>query len=210
MSTDTPAAACRPYIVGLTGGIGSGKSAATARFAARGAAVVDTDAIAHALTAAGGAAMPAIRDAFGAGVAAADGSLDRAAMRSLAFSQPAARERLEAILHPMIRTESTRQCTAASSPYVILAVPLLIESGSYRERCDRICVVDCPEALQIERVRARSGLDETQIRAIMRAQASRAERLAAADDVIDNSGTLEALHARVDALDVLYRAAARA
>ena len=130
-------------------------------------------------------------------------------MRALAFSQPAARGRLEAILHPMIRAESARQCAAARAPYVILAVPLLIESGSYRERCDRICVVDCPEALQIERVRARSGLDETQIRAIMGAQASRAERLAAADDIIDNSGTLAALQARVDALDARYRAAAR-
>jgi dephospho-CoA kinase len=209
MNTGTATAARRPYIVGLTGGIGSGKSAATARFAARGATVVDTDAIAHALTAAGGAAMPAIRDAFGAGVVAADGSLDRAAMRALAFSQPAARERLESILHPMIRAQSAHQCAAAPAPYVILAVPLLIESGSYRERCDRICVVDCPEALQIERVRARSGLDESQIRAIMGAQASRAERLAAADDVIDNSGTLAALDARVDALDALYRAAAR-
>jgi dephospho-CoA kinase len=130
-------------------------------------------------------------------------------MRALAFSQPAARERLESILHPMIRAQSAHQCAAAPAPYVILAVPLLIESGSYRERCDRICVVDCPEALQIERVRARSGLDESQIRAIMGAQASRAERLAAADDVIDNSGTLAALDARVDALDALYRAAAR-
>ena len=210
MNTGKPSAARRPYIVCLTGGIGSGKSAATTRFAALGATVVDTDAIAHALTAAGGAAMPAIRDAFGAGVVAADGSLDRAAMRALAFSQPAARERLEVILHPMIRAESARRCAVAGGPYVILAVPLLIESGSYRERCDRICVVDCPEALQIERVRARSGLDEAQIRAIMRAQASRAERLAAADDVIDNSGTLAALHARVDALDAFYRAAAPA
>jgi dephospho-CoA kinase len=209
MSTGTPSAARGPFIVGLTGGIGSGKSAAADRFATLGATVVDTDAIAHALTAAGGAAMPAIREAFGAGVVTADGSLDRAAMRTLAFSQPAARERLEAILHPMIRAESARRCAAAPGAYVILAVPLLIESGNYRDRCDRICVVDCPEALQIERVRARSGLDEAQIRAIMGAQASRAGRLAAADDVIDNSGTLEALHARIDALDALYRAAAR-
>jgi hypothetical protein len=111
-------------------------------------------------------------------------------MRALAFREPDARRRLEAILHPMIRAESARRCLAAGGPYVILAVPLLVESGGYRERCDRICVVDCPEALQIERVRARSGLADEQIRAIMAAQASRAQRLAAADDVIDNAGTI--------------------
>ena len=194
-----------PFVVGLTGGIGSGKSAAAENFAACGATVVDTDAIAHALTTAGGAAMPAIRDAFGPGLLAADGSMDRAAMRALAFSQPQARTRLEAILHPLIRTESERECAAAGGAYVILAVPLLIESGSYRERCHRICVVDCPEDLQIARVRARSGLEETQIRAIMDAQASRQERLAAADDVIDNSGSLEDLRRQVEDLDRRYR-----
>jgi len=195
----------RPYIVGLTGGIGSGKSAATAHFAALGASVVDTDLIAHALTTARGAAIPAIRDAFGPGLLAADGSMDRAAMRALAFSEPQARVRLEAILHPLIRAESARQCAEAGGAYVILAVPLLIESGSYRGRCHRICVVDCPEEVQIARVRARSGLEETQIRAIMAAQASRAERLAAADDVIDNSGSLEYLRLQVEALDRRYR-----
>jgi len=193
------------YIVGLTGGIGSGKSAAAEHFAARGATVVDTDAIAHALTAAGGTAIPAIRAAFGPGLLAADGSMDRVAMRALAFSQPQTRARLEAILHPMIRADSERQCAEARGAYVILAVPLLIESGNYRERCHRICVVDCPEDLQIARVRARSGLEEAQILAIMAAQASRQERLAAADDVIDNSGTLEDLRRQVDALDQHYR-----
>ena len=119
---------------------------------------------------------------------AADGSLDRAAMRAVAFERPQARRQLEAILHPMIRDESARQCRDAPGPYVILAVPLLIESGTYRERCDRICVVDCPEALQIARVRQRNALPEEQIRAIMAAQASRAQRLAAADDVIVIAG----------------------
>ncbi len=198
----------RPYIVGLTGGIGSGKSAATARFAALGASVVDTDLIAHALTAPGGAAIDAIRRAFGADMIAADGSLDRAAMRALAFAHPNARRELEAILHPMIRDESARQCRQASGPYVILAVPLLVESGTYRERCDRICVVDCPEAVQVARVRARNGLAEEQIRAIMAAQASRAQRLAAADDVIDNGGSLAELEAQVERLHASYLAAA--
>lgn len=194
----------RPYIVGLTGGIGSGKSAATAHFAALGASVVDTDVIAHALTAPGGAAIEAIRRHFGEAMLAADGSLDRAAMRKLVFDRPEARRELEAILHPLIRDESARQCLAAQGPYVILAVPLLVESGTYRERCDRVCVVDCPEALQIERVKARSGLAEAQIRAIMAAQASRAARLAVADDVVDNDGTLDQLRVQVERLHHRY------
>ena len=200
----------RPYIVGLTGGIGSGKSAATAHFAALGASVVDTDVIAHALTAPGGAAIEAIRRTFGADMLTPDGSLDRAAMRALAFQRPAARRQLEAILHPMIRDESARQCREASGPYVVLAVPLLIESGTYRERCNRICVVDCPEDLQVARVRQRNSLPEEQVRSIMAAQASRAQRLAAADDVIDNSGTLAELEAQVERLHAAYLAAADA
>lgn len=196
------------YIVGLTGGIGSGKSAVADGFARLGAAVVDTDRIAHALTAPGGAAMAQIEAAFGPSVIAADGALDRAAMRELAFSDAAARARLEAILHPLIRSESARQCAAAQAPYVVLVVPLLIESGHWRKRCDRLCVVDCPEALQIERVRVRSALPEAQIRAIMAAQASRAERLAVADDVIDNSGTLAELAPRIEALHRRYLALA--
>lgn len=200
----------RPYIIGLTGGIGSGKSAAADHFAALGASIVDTDRIAHELTAPGGAAIDAIREAFGATMIAADGSLDRSAMRALAFERPDARRRLESILHPMIRDESLRRCQAARGAYVILAVPLLIESGTYRSRCDRICVVNCPEALQIARVRARNALAEEQIRAIIAAQASRSERLAAADDVIDNGGELSALHAQVESLHVRYLRAARA
>lgn len=199
----------RPYIVGLTGGIGSGKSAAADHFESLGASVVDTDRIAHELTAPGGAAIGAIRSAFGAAMIASDGSLDRGAMRTLAFERPEARRQLESILHPMIGDESARRCSAAQGAYVILAVPLLIESGTYRERCDRICVVDCPEALQVTRVRARSALAEDQIRAIMAAQASRSQRLAAADDVIDNSGDLSALRAQVEHLHAAYVEAAR-
>lgn len=193
-----------PFVVGLTGGIGSGKSAVADLFEAHGVCIVDTDRIAHALTAPGGLAMAAIREAFGDGVVATDGALNRAAMRALAFELPDARKRLEAILHPMIREESARRCADATTPYVILAVPLLIESGTYRERVARLCVVDCPEALQVERVMRRSGLEESQVRAIMAVQASRAQRLAAADDVIDNSGALEALQEQVDVLHRCY------
>mgnify|MGYP002150238450 CR=1 FL=1 len=151
-----------------------------------------------------GAAMTAIRAAFGNGVLTEDGALNRAAMRALAFESQDARKRLEGILHPMIRQESERQCLAASAPYVILAVPLLIESGTYRERVQRLCVVDCPEALQIARVMGRSGLEERQVRAIMSAQATRADRLAAADDVVDNAGSLDDLQARVTTLHGEY------
>lgn len=198
--------AVRRLVVGLTGGIGSGKSAAADRFAAHGATVVDTDAIAHALTAPGGVAIPHIAAAFGPDMITADGRLDRERMRALVFAEVDARRRLEAILHPMIRSESERRCATAPGRYVILAVPLLIESGSYRDRCDRICVVDCPEALQIARVRARSGLTEEQVRAILAAQIGREARLAAADDVIDNGGTLDDLSRQVDALHQSYMA----
>ena len=185
------------FVVGLTGGIGSGKSAATGFFAALGIAVVDTDAIAHELTVAGGAAMPALVAEFGPAVTTADGALDRGGMRRLAFADPAARGRLEGILHPLIREVSEKRCRDAVSPYVILAVPLLVESASYRERCARIAVVDCPESLQVSRVMARSGLTGEEVRAIMLAQASRAQRLAVADDVLVNDGDLHHLESQV-------------
>ena len=196
------------FVVGLTGGIGSGKSAVADIFAESGAAIVDTDRIAHALTGPGGAAMAAIRAAFGDGVLTGEGALNRAAMRALAFESQGARKCLEGILHPMIREESERQCLAARAPYVILAVPLLIESGTYRERVQRLCVVDCPEALQVLRVMQRSGLEESQVRAIMAAQVGRAERLAAADDILDNGGTIDALREQVAGLHRRYLALA--
>lgn len=194
------------FIVGLTGGIGSGKSTVAERFAALGAASVDTDVIARELTAPGGAGIAPIRAVFGDRVIATDGALDRAAMRRIAFSDPAARARLESILHPLIRAESELRCRLAStgSPYVVLVVPLLVESGGYRERVDRVCVVDCPEEIQIARVAARSGLSRAEILAIMAAQASRAARLAAADDVIDNAQGLAELDAQVGVLHALY------
>ncbi|GHU12849.1 dephospho-CoA kinase [Betaproteobacteria bacterium] len=195
------------YLVGLTGGIGSGKSAAAAQFAHLGVSVIDTDAISRELTAADGAALPAILAAFGPETLSADGSLDRARMRALVFSTTAARARLEAILHPMILRTCDQRAETATSPYVVLDIPLLIEGGEsspWRRRCQRVCVVDCPPALQIERVRARSGLAPAQIEAIIAAQANREARLAAADDVIDNRDTLAALHARVAALHGTY------
>ena len=192
------------FVVGLTGGIGSGKSAAADCFAARGIGVVDTDAIAHELTAAEGAAMPALRAEFGRDVAAADGALDRSRMRRLAFADPAVRRRLEGILHPMIRELAGERCRKAVSPYVILAVPLLVESGTYRERCDRVVVVDCPESQQISRVMARNGLAETEVRAILVTQATREQRLAAADDVLANDGDLATLETQIADLHQRY------
>ncbi len=191
-------------MVGLTGGIGSGKSTVADLFAAHGATLVDTDVIAHELTAPGGAAIDAIRARFGDVVIRADGALDRDAMRARAFDDPQARAALEAILHPMIRAESERRILAASGPYVIHVVPLLVESGGNAGRFDRVLVVDCPVPVQIERVRSRSGLSIERIESILAAQASREARLAVADDVIDNGGSADALPAQVDRLHRRY------
>lgn len=194
-------------VVGITGGIGSGKSTVADLLVARGAALVDTDRIAHALTGPGGAAIEAIRAAFGDGVIAADGRMDRAAMRALAFADPTARRRLEAILHPMIRARTQQEIDAAvrdGAPYVVVAVPLLVESGDWRGRYDRVLVVDCPPEVQVERVVRRNGLPREQVEAILAAQASRAQRLAAADDVIDNGGPPDALAAQVERLHEAY------
>ncbi|MER2538644.1 MAG: dephospho-CoA kinase [Azonexus sp.] len=194
------------FVVGLTGGIGSGKSTVADLFVAQGAALVDTDMIAHQLTAAGGAAMPQIVAAFGPALANEQGALDRSAMRRMVFADPSARGRLETILHPLIRQISDQRCTEATAPYVILAVPLLVESGSYSERCDRIAVVDCPETVQISRVMARNGLSENEVRAILKAQASREQRLAIANEVIDNGAGLTNLYPRVAELHLKYLA----
>lgn len=194
------------FIIGLTGGIGSGKSAVADLFAAHGVAVVDTDAIAHALTTPGGAAMAAISAEFGDKVLSPDGALDRAAMRGIVFADPPARKRLEAILHPMIRSESECQVAtgAARAAYVILMVPLLVESGDYRKRVNRVAVVDCAEATQIARVMSRNKLAREEVERILAAQATRAERLAAADDVIDNDGALTDLPPRIERLHLQY------
>jgi dephospho-CoA kinase len=198
------------FCVGLTGGIGCGKTAATDMFAELGAGVVDTDVISRELTAAGGAAMKPIAGDFGSEYMLPDGSLDRARMRTLVFSEPDAKRRLEAILHPLIRSTSRERIAASRAPYVLLVVPLLLETGSYAELLDRVLVVDCDEARQIERVIARSGLAEQEVRRIMAAQLARAERLARADDVLRNDGDISGLRQQVETLHAQYVAAARA
>ena len=194
----------RPYAVGLTGGIGSGKSTVADLFAARGAALVDTDAIAHALTGADGAAMPAIAARFGAHSRRADGSLDRDAMRRRVFADPSERAALEAILHPMIRAEAVRRIATARAPYVVVAIPLLVERAGWADWIDRVLVVDCTRDRQIERVMKRSRLSREQVTAILAAQAGREERLALADDVLDNDGAPEALEPQVECLHRQY------
>jgi dephospho-CoA kinase len=191
-------------VVGLTGGVGSGKSTVADFFVELGAALVDTDAIAHELTGPNGDAMPALLAAFGPSVANAAGAMDRAAMRQRVFADASARSVLEGILHPMIRQLSDQRCQSATAAYVILAVPLLVESATYRQRCDRILVVDCPENRQIERVMARNGLSADEVKAIMAAQASRTERLAVADDILMNDTDLPILKNRVLALHQKY------
>jgi len=200
----------RRLLIGLTGGIGSGKSTVATLFEARGASLVDTDLIAHALTGPSGAAMAAIRAAFGDSVIAADGRMERTAMRAKVFADDSERRRLEAILHPMIREESERQVRAATGPYTILVVPLLVESGRWRDRVDRLLVVDCPPAVQIERVMNRNGLSRQAVEAILAAQASREQRLACADDVIDNSGSEADLMPQIEAVATIYARLARA
>jgi dephospho-CoA kinase len=191
-------------VVGLTGGIGSGKSAAADEFARLGATVVDTDAIAHELTGPGGAAIPEVKRQFGSTFLDASGAMNRTRMRDLVFSDPQEKQRLEALLHPMIRAESARRIASASGPYTVHVVPLLIESPGYRERVGRVLVVDSPEELQVSRVRQRSGLPESEVRRIIAAQIQRDKRLAAADDVIDNSGTISALQQQVQKLHETY------
>lgn len=197
------------YIVGLTGGIGSGKSTVAEAFVALGASLVDTDQIAHELTAPEGAAMPALSAAFGEEILTKNGALNRSHMRQLIFTDPAAKIRLEGILHPLIQQISAERCHSAKSPYVILAVPLLLESGNYRSRCQRIVVVDCPEKLQIERVMNRNGLRREEVERIMQSQASRATRLSIADDVITNSGERSDLSIQVEKLHQRYLELAR-
>ncbi len=191
-------------IVGLTGGIGCGKSAVAHLFSKHGIDVIDTDAISRNLTAVKGEAMPAIHQAFGSEAVAADQSLNRDAMRRIVFSDPAAKKKLEAILHPLIRSEVTRQLARATSPYVVLDVPLLFETDGYPDLIDTTLAVDCPEAEQVRRVTARSGLTEAQARAIMASQVPRAVRCARADTLIDNSGSLADLEKKIVHLHAQY------
>lgn len=195
-------------IIGLTGGIASGKTSAAKFFAARGADVVDTDAIAHELTQPGGAAIPAIQYAFSEQFITADGALKRKEMRSLVFSDCHSRRKLEAILHPLIRTEVSRRIARFSAPYGMIVVPLLLETGGYRELVQRVLVVDCSEHDQIARAATRTGLDEQAVRAIMAAQLSREERLQHADDVIINDADIPHLERQANALHQKYLALA--
>lgn len=190
-------------VVALTGGIGSGKTTVSQHLAELGAAVIDTDLIAHALTAPGGAAMAAIATAFGPGAIAADGSLDRVAMRRLIFNDARARHRLEAILHPLIRARMDEQLAQVQAPYAVLAIPLLFETG-WTDVADRILVVDLPEPLQVARVMARGDLSAEEVRPILASQARRETRRQGADDLIDNSGILEDLMARTADLHRRY------
>jgi dephospho-CoA kinase len=185
-------------IIGLTGGIGSGKSEAARLFAALGVPVIDTDAIAHELTAPGHPALFSIAAAFGEEAIAPDGSLNRPYMRKRVFSDSAAKRTLEGILHPMIRAEvAARLAANPAAPYQIVMVPLLFETGAYEAMIDRSLVIDCDENLQVSRAMARSQLSETEVCMIMETQCFREQRLALADDIIDNSGTLENLENQV-------------
>jgi dephospho-CoA kinase len=198
----------RGFVVALTGGIGSGKTTVSDRLAALGATVIDADVIARTLTAPGGEALGAVARAFGPGVICPEGGLDRAAMRRLVFADRTARRRLEAILHPRIRARMLSALQAAGGPYSVLVIPLLFETGQ-TDIADRILVVDLPERLQIARVKARSGMAPCEIRRILDSQAGRQVRLAGADDVVHNTGTLDDLHSQVDALHRRYLRLAR-
>jgi dephospho-CoA kinase len=192
-------------VVGLTGGIGSGKSAVARRFAALGVEVEDADAVAHAISAPGAPGHRAIVDAFGPRAVRADGTLDRDWLRERAFADAAFRATLEASLHPLIRARLAKAIAAWTGAYGLLVVPLLIERGGLSEHIGRVLVVDCPEGEQVRRVMARSGLSAETVRRIMATQLSREQRRASADDVIDNAGPEDALDAQVRTLEARYR-----
>jgi len=191
--------------IGLTGGIGSGKTSVSDFFAGLGVPVIDTDVIARQLTVHDGTALPAIRAIWGESVMRADGELDRDALRRRIFADPEERRQLESILHPLIRRQVVAALAELDAPYAVVVIPLLVETGNYRELLDRILVVDCPESLQLERVRARSGLSVEEVSAIISAQADRTSRIAAADDVISNDADKRSLRDQVAAIDAKYR-----
>ena len=194
------------YVVAITGGIGSGKTTVANQFAALGIEVVDADLIAREVVEPGTPALTAIASHFGPGILDEQGRLDRRALRERIFSDPAAKSWLNALLHPIIRSEMLRQCAAANSPYCLLVVPLLVENR-LTELADRVLVIDVDEATQIERTCRRDGVSREQAQAILASQASRSERLAMADDVLDNqSGTTETIRARILALHETYLA----
>ncbi|MFS8138465.1 MAG: dephospho-CoA kinase [Thermomonas sp.] len=195
------------FIVGLTGGIASGKTEVGRRFESLGIVVADADLAAREAVAIGSDGLADVIDMFGAGVLAADGSLDRPAMRIRVFNDPDARKRLEGIIHPHVRELLRATCANAVTPYAIAAVPLLAESGGRKAYAwlQRILVVDVPEATQLQRLLRRDGIDEPLARRMLAVQASRQQRLAIADDILVNDGQLDQLDAHVVALDRLYR-----
>ncbi|MFC3607196.1 dephospho-CoA kinase [Stutzerimonas tarimensis] len=193
----------KPWILGLTGGIGSGKSAAAAHFAALGVHVVDADQAARWVVEPGRPALARLAEHFGADVLLPGGELDRSALRAHIFEQPAQRQWLEALLHPLIRQEIDRELALAESPYAILVSPLLVESGQY-QRVQRVLVVDVPEEMQLLRTVARDSASEEQVRAIMQIQARREERLKHADDVLMNDRDLAWLQQEVERLHRFY------
>ena len=194
------------YVVAITGGIGSGKTTVANQFSALGIEVVDADLIAREVVEPGTPALAAIASHFGPGILDEQGRLDRRALRERIFSDPAAKSWLNALLHPIIRSEMLRQCAAANSPYCLLVVPLLVENR-LTELADRVLVIDVDEATQIERTCRRDGVSREQAQAILASQASRSERLAMADDVLDNqSGTTETIRERILALHETYLA----
>lgn len=194
--------------IGLTGGIASGKSAVAKLFAALGVPIIDTDEIAREIVSPGSAVLDRIAARFGSGLVNGDGALDRAALRTLVFADPARRRELEAITHPAILERMRARSAAAAGPYQILAIPLLTEKG-LRGEVDRVLVVDCDEETQVRRLQARDGTPLGEARAMLSAQASRAERRAIADDVIVNDGDLHALRDQVEKLHARYVAISR-
>jgi dephospho-CoA kinase len=195
----------RPQLrIGLTGGIASGKSTVSQRFAELGVPVIDADVAARAVAERGTPGLAQVVKRFGEGILSPNGELDRSALRELIFNDSAARRDLDAILHPLIRAHMEQQAAAAAGPYLIMAIPLLVEGGGSRERLDRILVVDVDEAVQLQRVQARDGISMAQARAILGSQASRAARLEAADDVLQNGGTVAELRQGVDRLHERY------
>ena len=198
-----------PYLVGLTGGIGSGKSEVADLFAARGADVLDADQVAHAISRRGEAGYDAIVASLGREFVGKDGTLDRGALRRRAFDDPTFRRDLELLLHPLIAARLEQAIATLRGPYCVLVVPLLLERSGFRRRVARVLVVDCPEQEQVRRVQARSGLSGDEVRRIMATQLPRSDRLAQADDVIDNAGPRDALVPQVARLDARYRDLAR-
>lgn len=192
------------FTLGLTGGIGSGKTTVANMFADLGASLIDTDLIAHQLTAPGGVAMPLIKKEFGAEFILDSGAMDRSKMREHIFAHPEQKKRLEQILHPLIRAETEAAAKKADGDYPIFVVPLLVESGSWVQRVSRVLVIDCSEATQLLRVMSRNGMTQQQVLAIMQAQASREQRLQAADDVIVNEGDLSPIREQVRLLHEKY------